>query len=224
MRKQSSIISILIFFLLFLTACSQDNVNEHTETPVKTTVNEEDCKTILQSDINKIYSHDDAINYASCLIIDGKNQEAKEFISSIRTKLNYVADKSRVFTLLDDSASYLDDKTGTYNEYLELNKRYSAIDSEYRHFKSLLFDVERKLTDRALNTEDFKLKQQIAEYDKKYYDPKIGMTAEEVKKSTWGEPKKINKTTTAYGVSEQWVYYGDRYIYLENGVVTSIQE
>mgnify|MGYP001007978606 CR=1 FL=1 len=54
--------------------------------------------------------------------------------------------------------------------------------------------------------------------------PQIGMTAEEVRNSTWGEPKKINKTTTKYGVSEQWVYYGYKYIYLENDIVTAIQE
>lgn len=54
--------------------------------------------------------------------------------------------------------------------------------------------------------------------------PQIGMTAEEVKKSTWGEPKKINKTTTKYGVKEQWVYGLHKYIYLENGIVTAIQE
>jgi hypothetical protein len=54
--------------------------------------------------------------------------------------------------------------------------------------------------------------------------PAIGMSAEEVKKSSWGEPKTINKTTTTYGISEQWVYFGNRYVYLENGVVTAIQE
>lgn len=54
--------------------------------------------------------------------------------------------------------------------------------------------------------------------------PKIGMTAQEVRESSWGEPKKINKTTTVYGVSEQWVYSLDRYVYFENGVVVAIQE
>ncbi|KKC46959.1 hypothetical protein VE23_07110 [Paenibacillus sp. D9] len=47
---------------------------------------------------------------------------------------------------------------------------------------------------------------------------------EEVLESTWGKPSKINKTTTKYGVHEQWVYYGGRYVYLEDGVVTLIQE
>lgn len=55
-------------------------------------------------------------------------------------------------------------------------------------------------------------------------EPSIGMTAEEVRNSTWGEPSKINKTTTEYGVSEQWVYGGGKYVYLDDGVVTAIQE
>lgn len=58
-------------------------------------------------------------------------------------------------------------------------------------------------------------------------EPKIGMTADEVRSSTWGSPSEINKTTTQYGVREQWVYrtYSKtKYIYLEDGFVTAIQE
>ena len=54
--------------------------------------------------------------------------------------------------------------------------------------------------------------------------PSIGMTAEEVRNSTWGKPEDINRTTTAYGVHEQWVYSNYRYIYFDNGIVTAIQE
>jgi hypothetical protein len=50
----------------------------------------------------------------------------------------------------------------------------------------------------------------------------IGMSAEQVRKSSWGEPKSINETITARGKHEQWVY-GGGYLYLENGVLTSIQ-
>ena len=54
-------------------------------------------------------------------------------------------------------------------------------------------------------------------------DPEIGMSEGAVLNSTWGTPSKINKTTTASGEREQWVYdYG--YIYLENGYVVAIQE
>lgn len=54
--------------------------------------------------------------------------------------------------------------------------------------------------------------------------PHIGMSKTQVEQSTWGKPKDINKTTTKYGVSEQWVYSGNRYIYFDNGIVTAIQE
>lgn len=58
----------------------------------------------------------------------------------------------------------------------------------------------------------------------KILEPSIGMTKTEVENSTWGKPTKINKTTTSYGVREQWCYSNYKYIYFENGVVTSIQE
>ncbi len=54
--------------------------------------------------------------------------------------------------------------------------------------------------------------------------PAIGMTAEEVRASSWGEPYKINKTTYAWGTTEQWCYSDNRYIYFENGSVTAISE
>lgn len=55
-------------------------------------------------------------------------------------------------------------------------------------------------------------------------EPSIGMTKNEVLNSTWGEPEDINKTTTKYGTSEQWCYNGNKYIYFEDGIVTSIQD
>lgn len=68
----------------------------------------------------------------------------------------------------------------------------------------------------------------------------IGMTAEQCREA-WGSPSEINRSTNAGGTSEQWVYYstyrigsptgpertdygGTRYLYLDNGVLTAIQE
>lgn len=50
----------------------------------------------------------------------------------------------------------------------------------------------------------------------------IGMTKEEVLASSWGRPQRVNKTTRASGVSEQWVY-GYNYLYFEDGVLKTIQ-
>lgn len=60
--------------------------------------------------------------------------------------------------------------------------------------------------------------------EKRLPAPKIGMTKKEVENSSWGKPTKINKTTTAYVVHEQWVYNNYKYIYFDDGIVTAIQE
>lgn len=54
----------------------------------------------------------------------------------------------------------------------------------------------------------------------------IGMTTDEVL-SSWGKPSKINKTITTGGTKEQWVFQRGQsktqYVYLDNGVVRTIQ-
>ncbi len=51
----------------------------------------------------------------------------------------------------------------------------------------------------------------------------IGMAKEEVLKR-WGKPGRINRTITAYGISEQWIYPGLFYLYFEDGILTAIQD
>lgn len=55
----------------------------------------------------------------------------------------------------------------------------------------------------------------------------VGMTKEEVVRS-WGRPDKINTSVGSYGRHEQWIYNrasiaDSQYVYLEDGVVRSIQ-
>jgi hypothetical protein len=54
--------------------------------------------------------------------------------------------------------------------------------------------------------------------------PTIGMHQWEVLISDWGSPTKKNKTTTADGEREQWVYDGGRYLYFDDGKLTAIQQ
>ena len=49
----------------------------------------------------------------------------------------------------------------------------------------------------------------------------IGMGSDQAKAS-WGPPKRINKTVSASGVHEQWIY-SSQYLYFENGKLTSFQ-
>ena len=68
-----------------------------------------------------------------------------------------------------------------------------------------------------------RLKKQDAIANKRIF---VSMTADDVRAS-WGTPTKINATVNSGGKSEQWVYdkgsAPSQYVYLTNGVVTSIQ-
>ena len=52
---------------------------------------------------------------------------------------------------------------------------------------------------------------------------RVGMTRAQVYASCWGKPRRINVTITARGRHEQFVYSLRDYLYLDNGVLTSIQ-
>ncbi len=87
--------------------------------------------------------------------------------------------------------------------------------------------VEEKENIVKDNLEKKKALIEKAEKEKEEYEqnkPQIGMTATEVENSSWGKPKKINKTTYSWGVKEQWCYSNYRYVYLENGIVYAISE
>jgi hypothetical protein len=52
---------------------------------------------------------------------------------------------------------------------------------------------------------------------------RIGLNSVGILKSCWGKPQKVNETTTASHSYEQWVYSSSDYLYLTDGIVTSIQ-
>lgn len=58
---------------------------------------------------------------------------------------------------------------------------------------------------------------------KKSEGVRIGMSQQDVLDSSWGKPNDINRTTNAYGVSEQWCYDNYNYLYFEDGILTDIQ-
>lgn len=50
----------------------------------------------------------------------------------------------------------------------------------------------------------------------------IGMSADQATLS-WGKPKEVNRTVTARGAEEQWVYGDSNFLYVNNGKVTAVQ-
>ncbi|MGQ0711399.1 MAG: hypothetical protein ACT4NV_16835 [Rhodoferax sp.] len=59
--------------------------------------------------------------------------------------------------------------------------------------------------------------------EKRKHGVEVGMTQQDVLDSSWGKPKRINRTTTARGTREQWVYGLRNYLYFEDGILTTIQ-
>lgn len=131
--------------------------------------------------------------------------------------------------------SSLQDTFGSDVEEINISYNYSGKDEYEFQFPKLLDQTSVCTlswnTDTMLAYMNTKPKAEESATEKpqivKKDNPTIGMTPDEVKNSTWGEPSDINKTTTKYGISEQWVYRSsvkNKYIYFENGLVTAIQE
>jgi hypothetical protein len=57
---------------------------------------------------------------------------------------------------------------------------------------------------------------------KKKGNPKLGMTASQVAATCWGPPHYINTKIRKAGKYEQYVYGDNKFVYLRNGVVTSV--
>lgn len=104
--------------------------------------------------------------------------------------------------------------------------RYGLINGKivYYCMGAEVFEIEGEIVDINSEKYYFEKTDSIPESPEAPKAPAIGMTAAEVLASTWGEPEDINKTTYSWGVKEQWCYSGYRYIYLEDGIVTSISE
>jgi hypothetical protein len=110
-----------------------------------------------------------------------------------------------------------DKNKSTTNRLDNLNKlieRFPLQSEKYEGLKkSLSVAVEKERKASEIKIANLKKSQGVA----------IGMTQEEVLASSWGKPIKVNKTTTARRLSEQWVYGSGSYLYFESGLLVSIQ-
>jgi hypothetical protein len=57
---------------------------------------------------------------------------------------------------------------------------------------------------------------------KKKGDPKLGMNSKQVTATCWGPPAYVNTKIRATGKYEQYVYGDNKFVYLRDGIVTSV--
>ena len=164
--------------------------------------------TLLNQKTNKGY--DDALNILKDLIYTAKYADDEEIqaLCNYSLGMSFSTDGTSSKNVI---SSFFWNIPPTYNgvysqEIRNAALQYMSIEEWTKYYQGIK---------PSLQTQTAKLKKQL---------PAIGMTAEQVRNSQWGKPKSVNKTTTKNAVSEQWVYSTSRYIYLENGIVTAIQQ
>lgn len=176
-----------------------------------------------------------------------KRNIIKDSIKEIEIRLNYLKNKNKKYNLtsqdytktltrtkakIKDEPSFSGDVIG----YIPNNKVIKVYDY-YNNYWLVEKDSIKGYTNELYITVNIDMKKIKKKHDKieikekygkaiadKIYNQKIwkGMTTEMAKLSI-GRPMKINKSTGSWGVNEQWVYK-NKYLYFENGKLTSWQD
>lgn len=175
---------------------------------------------------------------------DGNFEVSNNQFKSIRDykdSSEYIQKLSTLFELQGTWEDYFGNKQIIFSGwrgnlvYFPYDNRTKVCDAskfalDKNNLNTILFNGTRFLLNKeelnSTNTLDEKYTKinSLTDIPKEKESPKIGMTSDQVLNSTWGKPDDINRTITQYSISEQWVYDYYRYIYLENGIVTAIQD
>jgi hypothetical protein len=86
-------------------------------------------------------------------------------------------------------------------------------------------DYNRKNLETVQTRKELLIKEYGTEVANKILDKKIwlGMT-DSMARESWGPPLENNRTVGSWGIHEQWVYPKNKYLYFENGILTSWQD
>lgn len=175
----------------------------------------------------KVINQNERHKQLVALIKQEKWEEAIKIASSISTEQDfldfYVTSKTKFNN--NTSKDFTEEDITKIKEILDIiPKTYSGeFKEDIIKFKEIVDSKYQPYAKIKKERED-KIKGETYFYELRNKDPHVGMSSDELIFSKWGEPKKINKTTNTYGISEQWVYGNGRYVYLDDGIVTSIQE
>ena len=166
---------------------------------------------IIKRNVNEILNDMSVLNYKGLRRLD--NAESIKNIS-----------KGTIFTCSNVSFYY--DEWGSHLVLTLHNNEYGDCFIEDKEMESLLEDYEVFINRQHKDAEH--KRNMFSKYGQtnglliSEGKVKLGFT-KAMCKDAWGEPVTINKTTTSYGTTEQWVYYGDSYLYFTNGKLTAIQ-
>ena len=121
--------------------------------------------------------------------------------------------------LLEMQKSYL-----KYISVFNINKTEAIRLSKVDRLDRLDIYSKNKVVDKWASEDTEADIKRDAEKEANRTPPRIGMTEDDLGESSWGQPEDVNTTTTAYGSHTQYCYSGNKYVYVEDGVVTTIQD
>lgn len=115
----------------------------------------------------------------------------------------------------------LDKKTDAALELVRQCADYKELSQNSRDF---IFALSNSADNELAKKEYAQALRNVAldKAERKKSGVRIGMTQDEVLGSSWGKPRKINRTSGVNYENEQWVY-GGGYLYFQNGILTTIQ-
>ncbi|KOY13802.1 hypothetical protein [Paenibacillus xylanivorans] len=207
---------IVLFFIVFLTACgnsqNSSQVIDNIDETYGITEEEALCNTDLSLKDQVLCMIDNQMYYEAIETIESSGIKGDKFLEVMRSYSNLFLERPS----LEELEAFQNEFLSVHSKVLKL---LEANEIGLNRMSTMTGNLKSLLEARS--------NQAINENNKAngYVEVYIGMTAEELKNSKlWGEPDTVNRTTTKYGVSEQWVYGNSRYVYLEEGIVTSIQE
>lgn len=185
----------------------------HKIEPLETVFENEPIEDIAVKEQTPKFKHKKLVIISSLLVVAIFSAWIFSYFWNINNEVQKIYDEARQYFL-----------KGDYKQTVTVISRVSSNDMK-KVSKNLRSKVESlKKTSNEMISIDRKDEEESEK--KKLINSgriKLGMTKEEVKQA-WGEPRKINRNVGSYGVHEQWVYSSGKYLYFENGILTSWQD
>lgn len=219
--------------VVILSGCVQNKVTEESSNTKTVTANEE---TSSANDRHKLTEEDRKlirlIKEEKFDEVISKTAELKEvfqkdyyFIASAFKK-NKELNEKKTNVENYDSYAYIEamlDKVKHSNAHTDL--KYKQIKKDNLDRIKSLENLKNQNAARDKNEiDEYERKKQIEDRSLNPQDVSIGMTEDDVLLNGWGRPTKVNTNVTKNRTLKQWVYKGNKYLYFEDGILTSISK
>lgn len=156
---------------------------------------------------------------------DATLEEHKRWVQeAILGKNNYTTLDVENHIASIDNEEWRSELDREYKVYLKqlYEKADKKLDEDFKQ-KMIEEEKKRELEEERIEKERIEKKRELEKLANK--EPSIGMSEEDLNACAWAKDlEKVNETITAYGISKQYCYDGYRYVYVEDGVVTTIQK